>query len=95
MSKAVLVGEAGITKVDEKGRILLPKEIRRKIRIRKGEEFLITEIDSETIILKRFNAKQMIQELIEKARGIDTGKLEKEIEEEGNKVAKKKYKISD
>ncbi|RLF81239.1 AbrB family transcriptional regulator [Thermococci archaeon] len=85
----------GITKVDEKGRILLPKEIRRKIRIRKGEEFLITEIDSETIILKRFNAKQMIQELIEKARGIDTGKLEKEIEEEGNKVAKKKYKISD
>jgi len=37
----------------------------------------------------------MIQELIEKARGIDTGKLEKEIEEEGNKVAKKKYKISD
>jgi len=89
------VGEVGITKVDEKGRILLPKEIRRKIRIRKGEEFLITEIDSETIILKRFNAKQMIQELIEKARGIDTGKLEKEIEEEGNKVAKKKYKISD
>jgi len=95
LSKAVLVGEAGITKVDEKGRILLPKEIRRKLRIRKGEEFLITEIDSETIILKRFNAKQMIQELIEKARGIDTGKLEKEIEEEGNKVAKKKYKISD
>jgi len=33
------VREAGITKVDEKGRILLPKEIRRKLRIRKGRSF--------------------------------------------------------
>jgi len=30
-----------VTKVDEKGRILLPKNIRDKMNIKPGEEFLI------------------------------------------------------
>ncbi|WP_370520471.1 AbrB/MazE/SpoVT family DNA-binding domain-containing protein [Thermococcus sp. LS2] len=89
------MGKVGITRVDEKGRILLPKDIRRKLKIKKGEEFLVTEIDNETIILKRFNVKQMLQELIAKAKKVDIDKLEKETEEEGNRVAKEKYKISD
>ncbi|EHR79049.1 AbrB family transcriptional regulator [Thermococcus litoralis DSM 5473] len=85
----------GITKVDEKGRILLPKEIRKKLRIKKGEEFLITELDYETIILKRFDVKSMLQELVKKAEKVDLEKLEKEVEDEGNRIARKKYKISD
>lgn len=85
----------GITKVDEKGRILLPKEIRKKLRIKKGEEFLITELDNETIILKRFDVKSMLQELVKKAEKVNLKKLEKEIEGEGNRIARKKYKISD
>jgi len=85
----------GITKVDEKGRILLPKEIRKKLRIKKGEEFLITELDNETIILKRFDVKSMLQELVKKAEKVDLEKLEKEVEDEGNRIARKKYKISD
>ncbi|WP_256957764.1 AbrB/MazE/SpoVT family DNA-binding domain-containing protein [Thermococcus litoralis] len=89
------MGKVGITKVDEKGRILLPKEIRKKLRIKKGEEFLITELDNETIILKRFDVKSMLQELVKKAEKVDLEKLEKEVEGEGNRIARKKYKISD
>ncbi|WP_238565086.1 AbrB/MazE/SpoVT family DNA-binding domain-containing protein [Thermococcus litoralis] len=89
------MGKVGITKVDEKGRILLPKEIRKKLRIKKGEEFLITELDYETIILKRFDVKSMLQELVKKAEKVDLEKLEKEVEDEGNRIARKKYKISD
>ncbi|MCO6042162.1 AbrB/MazE/SpoVT family DNA-binding domain-containing protein [Thermococcus alcaliphilus] len=89
------MGKVGITKVDEKGRILLPKEIRKKLRIKKGEEFLITELDNETIILKRFDVKSMLQELVKKAEKVNLKKLEKEIEGEGNRIARKKYKISD
>ena len=85
----------GITKIDEKGRILLPKDIRRKLKIKKGEEFLVTEIDNETIILKRFNVKKMLKELIERAKDVDIDNLEREITEEGNRVAKEKYKIFD
>ena len=84
----------GITRVDGKGRILLPKDIRNKLKIKKGDEFLITEIDNETIILKRFDVKKMLKELVEKARDIDIDNLEREVSEEGNRIAKEKYKIS-
>ena len=84
----------GITRVDGKGRILLPKDIRNKLKIKKGDEFLITEIDNETIILKRFDVKKMLKELVEKAKDIDIDNLEREVSEEGDRVAKEKYKIS-
>ncbi|WP_232054812.1 AbrB/MazE/SpoVT family DNA-binding domain-containing protein [Thermococcus sp. 2319x1] len=90
-----MVGKVGITKVDGKGRILLPKEIRKKLRIKKGEEFLVMELDNETIILKRFDVKSMLQELVKKAEKVNLKKLEKEIEDEGNRIAREKYKISD
>lgn len=89
------VGNMPVTKVDEKGRILLPKEIRNKMNIKPGEEFLIADIDENAVILKRIDVKKMLEDLIEKAKAVDLGKLEKEIEQEGNKVARKKYKISD
>jgi len=84
-----------ITKVDEKGRILLPKELRKKMDIKPGEEFLITDLDSDAVILKRIDVKKMLESVIEKAKGVDFDRLEKEIEEEGNRVAKKKYKVFD
>lgn len=89
------VGNMPVTKVDEKGRILLPKEIRNKMNIKPGEEFLIADIDENAVILKRIDVKKMLEDLIEKAKAVDLEKLEKEIEQEGNKVARKKYKISD
>jgi len=84
-----------VTKVDEKGRILLPKEIRDRMNIKPGEEFLVADIDRDAVILKRIDAKKMLEDLIEKAKGVDLEKLEKEIEEEGNRIARKKYKILD
>ena len=78
-----------LTKIDKKGRILLPKEIRKKLNIKPGEEFLVTDIDEDAIILKRVNVKKMLEDLIKKAKSVDLEKLEKEIEKEGNKVARK------
>lgn len=83
-----------VTKVDEKGRILLPKEIRDKMNIKPGEEFLVADIDENAVILKRIDVRKMLEELIEKAKSVDLEKLEREIEEEGNRIAGKRYKVS-
>ncbi len=82
----------GLTKVDEKGRIVIPKEIRRKLKIKPGEEFVVTELDGDTLIVKRFNVKKMLEGLIEKAKDVDLEKLQMETAEEGNRVARKKYR---
>jgi len=68
-----------------------PKEIKDRMKIKPGDEFLVANIDENAIIIKKTDVKKMLKGLIEKVNSID---LEKEIEEEGNKVARKKYKIS-
>ncbi len=79
-----------LTKIDEKGRILLPKEIREKLNIKPGEEFLVTDIDKNVVILKRIDVRKMLEDLIERAKSVDLEKLEEKIEREGNRVAREK-----
>ena len=80
----------GITKVDSKGRVVIPKDVRRRLNIKPGEEFLISEIDGDTIVLRRFNVKKMLEKLVKNSGKINLEKLEAETQEEGNRVAKKK-----
>ena len=82
-----------VTRVDKKGRILLPKEIRDRMNVRPGDEFLITDVGEDAVVLKKIDVKKMLDNLIEKAKSVDLEKLEREIEEEGNRIARKK--ISD
>ena len=83
------------TKVDEKGRMVLPNEIRRKMSITPGDEFVIDEVGPDTILLKKVDVKAMIQDAIERAKSVDLDKLQKDMEEEGNRVARKMYKFLD
>ncbi|WP_232473423.1 AbrB/MazE/SpoVT family DNA-binding domain-containing protein [Thermococcus thioreducens] len=85
------MGKVGLTKVDTKGRVVIPKDIRKKMGIRPGEEFLITEIDGDTIVMKRFDVKKMLEEMIKNAKGINLEELKEETEKEGNRVAKELY----
>lgn len=84
-----------ITKVDDKGRVVLPRELRSKLDIIPGDEFIVTELDGDSLVLKKVDLRSMIEDLIEKAKNIDLDQLEAEIEEEANKLARKKYKILD
>jgi AbrB family transcriptional regulator (stage V sporulation protein T) len=86
-----MVGKVGITRIDSKGRVVIPKDVRRKLNIKPGEEFLVTEIDGDTIVLRRFNVKKMLEKLVRNSMGVDLEELEAETEEEGNRVAKELY----
>lgn len=65
------------------------------MNIKPGEEFLVANVDENAVILKRIDVRKMLEDLIEKAKSIDLEKLEREIEEEGNRIARRKHKISD
>nr|WP_206204000.1 AbrB/MazE/SpoVT family DNA-binding domain-containing protein [Thermococcus sp. ES12] len=88
-----MVGKVGLTRIDTKGRIVIPKEIRKRMGIKPGEEFLITEIDGDTIVIKRFDVRKMLKEIIKNAGGLDLDELEGEIEKEGSRVAKELYDL--
>jgi AbrB family transcriptional regulator (stage V sporulation protein T) len=77
--------------MDDKGRILLPKEIRKELNLKPFEEMFVMSAGNEIIVLKKVNIKKMVKDIIEKVKGFNLEALEREIEEEGSKIAKKKY----
>jgi len=83
------------TKVDEKGRMILPNEIRRRMIISTGDEFVIDEVGPDTILLRKVDVRAMIQDAIERAKSVDLDKLQKDMGEEGDRVARKMYKVLD
>jgi len=84
-----------LTKVDDKGRVLLPSDLRNRIGLKQGDELLIDEMGEGTFILKKVDVRAMLRDAISKAKSIDNEKLEREIEEESNQFARNKFKVPD
>lgn len=78
---------------DENGRIQLPADLRARLNMNPGDEFIIDDATSDMILLKKMDLSTIMKGIIEEARNVDLDKLEEDIEEEGNRIARKRYKI--
>ncbi len=67
-----------VTKVDEKGRVVLQSELRLKLGISTGDEFIVEALGPDSLVLKKVNLRALMQDIIETARNIDMDKLEAE-----------------
>lgn len=52
-----------VRRIDELGRIVIPKELRKNLRIKEGENLEIYTIDDEKIVLKKFSSIKSIGDL--------------------------------
>ncbi len=82
-----------VTKLDDKGRILLPGDLRKAEKLKEGDEFAVDALGDGVFILKKIDLRSLLEEAIEKAKGIDHDKVEREIEEESNRLAKKRFEV--
>lgn len=83
-----------LAKIDERGRVQLPSRLRQKMKLKEGDEFVAEDLGEDTIVLKKINLRALLVDAIVKAKSQDLDKLEKEVEEESNQLARQKYKIS-
>ena len=83
-----------LAKIDERGRVQLPSRLRQKMKLKEGDEFVAEDLGEDTIVLKKINLRELLEDAIVKAKSQDLDKLEREIEEESNQLARRKYKIS-
>jgi AbrB family looped-hinge helix DNA binding protein len=83
-----------LAKIDERGRVQLPNRLRQKIKLKEGDEFVAEDLGEDTIVLKKINLRALLEDAIVKAKSVDLDKLEKEIEEESNLLARQKFKVS-
>jgi len=83
-----------LTKIDDRGRVQLPSTLRRKMKLKEGDEFAVEDLGEDTIILKRIDLRALLKDAIDKAKSVDLEELEREIEEESNQLARQKFKVS-
>jgi len=80
-------------KLDDQGRILLPADLRAELNMKPGDEFVTGRATSDSILLKKIDLNAIFEGVIEEAQKVDLDKLERDVEKEGNRVAREKYKI--
>jgi bifunctional DNA-binding transcriptional regulator/antitoxin component of YhaV-PrlF toxin-antitoxin module len=80
-------------KLDEQGRIMLPADLIARLKMNPGDEFVIGEATEVSILLKKKNLRAIFEGVIKEASNVDLDKLERDVEEEGNRIAREKYKI--
>jgi AbrB family looped-hinge helix DNA binding protein len=83
-----------LAKVDDRGRVQLPSNLRHRMKLKEGDEFVAENLGEDTILLKKINLRALLEDAIEKAKSIDLDKLQREIEEESNQLARQKFKVS-
>lgn len=94
MGKMGIDSKMPLARVDDRGRVQLPSTLRHKMKLKVGDQFVAEEAGEDTIILKKIDLRTILEDAIEKAKSIDLDKLEREIEEESNQIARKKFKVS-
>jgi len=80
-------------KLDEQGRIALPADLIVRLKMNPGDEFIIGEATEGSILLKKKDLRAVLEGVIKEARNVDLNKLERDVEDEGNRIAREKYKI--
>ncbi len=78
--------------VDERGRIVIPSKLRKKLMLKKGDTFIIIEVKNDILILKKLNVEKLVRQIAEEVArsGLDLEELSREVEEEANELAKEK-----
>ncbi len=66
-----------LARVDDRGRVQLPSNLRRRMMLREGDEFLAESIGADTIVLKRLDLRAMLKDAIGDAKSIDLDELER------------------
>lgn len=78
--------------VDEKGRVVIPRKIRERLGLTKGSRLLLAQLGEDTIVLRKLDAKKILEAIAKEVskKKIDLEKIEREVEEEADKIAAKK-----
>jgi predicted HTH domain antitoxin len=80
-------------KLDEQGRIVLPADLMARLKMSPGDEFVIGGATSDSILLKKKDLRTIFEGVITEAQKVDLDKLERDVEEEGNRIAREKHKM--
>lgn len=78
-----------LTKIDKRGRITIPKEIRREPNLKEDDELLIFRLANNILLLKKADLNKLVIDAIRDFRELKEEEIEK-IDAEINRLAREK-----
>ena len=78
-----------VVRVDKSGRLVIPERIRKKLQIKEYTSLLIADVKDNTIIIKKLDEDEIARRLKEELKDVDIEGLEKKVESESSKRAKR------
>ncbi len=81
-----------IVVVDNRGRIVIPSRIRKKLGLKRGDVLLVLELENNLVVLRKIDVENLVKDLAKylKESDLDFERIEQQIEEEANRLAEKK-----
>ncbi len=76
-----------VTKIDRRGRITIPKEIRKELNLKEDDELLIFRLAGNILLLRKADLNKLVVEAIKDLRELKEEEIEK-IEAEMNRLAR-------
>ena len=82
---------SGTIKMDNRGRITIPKRLREEYNINEDTEFLIKEISEDTFILKRIDLDELVEKVKKEIQELDIEEKHSKVEKEADTIVEEKY----
>jgi len=82
-----------VTTIDKAGRVVIPKEIREKMRLEENSVLLLAETASEdALILKKLDIHEIADRLRGELKGKEVDEIAIKVERESNEEARKELR---
>ncbi len=82
-----------VTTIDKAGRVVIPKEIREKMRLEENAVLLLAETDrGEALILKKLDIREIAERLKGELKGKNVDEIARKVEKESNEEARKELR---
>ncbi len=80
-----------VTKIDDVGRVVIPKDIRKKLDLKPDTTLLVADVANDIVVLKKLDVRELAKRLREELKGRDVGAIARRIEKESNEEARKEH----
>ncbi len=82
---------AEIVKIDRSGRVVIPKSIRRELGVEKEDQFLLSTLGRNRLLLQKLDVESLAKELEEELAGKDVDAIVRIVRKEINEKIKARY----
>jgi len=83
-----------VVAVDDKGRVVIPKELRKRLGLRRGEQLLLVAVSDDTIVLRKLDVRKLLATIAREVseKGVPLEKIDLEVEKEADSFIAEKIK---